>query len=278
MSELTKRILSALVMILVFFYLIYDASIVAIIFSGLVFSIILWEYLGLIKKRKNKIIFISLFVLINIMLLALLSNDKLFISSNLLSIYFFAISSFSWIFIGFWVFKYQGEPITDLRVSLLGALVLIPAMYSLFIILTNSMYPLLIIGAVSIADTSAYFIGRRLGKRPIIPNVSPGKTVEGLIGSLIITPLFTSIAALILDNNIIHFSFFGVAVSLISFIGDVFFSLLKRNRNIKESSNLIPGHGGFIDLLDGTIAILPFFALSFLLALLLDYNFLGFIF
>ena len=277
MSELTKRILSALVMILVFFYLIYDASIVAIIFSGLVFSIILWEYLGLIKKRKNKIIFISLFVLINIMLLALLSNYKLFISSNLF-IYFFAISSFSWIFIGFWVFKYQGEPITDLRVSLLGALVLIPAMYSLFIILTNSMYPLLIIGAVSIADTSAYFIGRRLGKRPIIPNVSPGKTVEGLIGSLIITPLFTSIAALILDNNIIHFLFFGVAVSLISFIGDVFFSLLKRNRNIKESSNLIPGHGGFIDLLDGTIAILPFFALSFLLALLLDYNFLGFIF
>lgn len=277
MSELTKRIFSALVMILVFFYLIYDASIVAIIFSGLVFSIILWEYLGLIKKRKNKIIFISLFVLINIMLLALLSNYKLFISSNLF-IYFFAISSFSWIFIGFWVFKYQGEPITDLRVSLLGALVLIPAMYSLFIILTNSMYPLLIIGAVSIADTSAYFIGRRLGKRPIIPNVSPGKTVEGLIGSLIITPLFTSIAALILDNNIIHFLFFGVAVSLISFIGDVFFSLLKRNRNIKESSNLIPGHGGFIDLLDGTIAILPFFALSFLLALLLDYNFLGFIF
>jgi phosphatidate cytidylyltransferase len=277
MSELTKRILSALVMILVFFYLIYDASIVAIIFSGLVFSIILWEYLGLIKKRKNKIIFILVFVLINIMLLALLSNDKLLISSNL-SIYFFAISSFSWIFIGFWVFKYQGEPITDLRVSLLGALVLIPAMYSLFIILTNSMYPLLIIGAVSIADTSAYFVGRRLGKRPIIPNVSPGKTVEGLIGSLIITPLFTSIAALILDNNIIHFLFFGVAVSLISFIGDVFFSLLKRNRNIKESSNLIPGHGGFIDLLDGTIAILPFFALSFLLALLLDYNFLGFIF
>ena len=277
MSELTKRIFSALVMILVFFYLIYDASIVAIIFSGLVFSIILWEYLGLIKKRKNKIIFILVFVLINIMLLALLSNYKLFISSNLF-IYFFAISSFSWIFIGFWVFKYQGEPITDLRVSLLGALVLIPAMYSLFIILTNSMYPLLIIGAVSIADTSAYFIGRRLGKRPIIPNVSPGKTVEGLIGSLIITPLFTSIAALILDNNIIHFLFFGVAVSLISFIGDVFFSLLKRNRNIKESSNLIPGHGGFIDLLDGTIAILPFFALSFLLALLLDYNFLGFIF
>ena len=277
MSELTKRIFSALVMILVFFYLIYDASIVGIIFSELVFSIILWEYLGLIKKRKNKIIFILVFVLINIMLLALLSNYKLFISSNLF-IYFFAISSFSWIFIGFWVFKYQGEPITDLRVSLLGALVLIPAMYSLFIILTNSMYPLLIIGAVSIADTSAYFIGRRLGKRPIIPNVSPGKTVEGLIGSLIITPLFTSIAALILDNNIIHFLFFGVAVSLISFIGDVFFSLLKRNRNIKESSNLIPGHGGFIDLLDGTIAILPFFALSFLLALLLDYNFLGFIF
>jgi len=277
MSELTKRILSALVMILVFSYLVYDASTLAIVFSGLVFSIILWEYLGFIEKRKNKILFMLLFILINIILLALLNNDRLSILSNL-AIYFFAISSFSWIFIGLWVFKYQGEAISDLKVALLGALILLPAIYSLFIILANSMYPLLIIGAVSVADTSAYFIGRRLGKRPIIPNVSPGKTVEGLMGSLIITPLFTSMTALILDNNIIHFLFFGVAVSLISFIGDVFFSLLKRNRNIKESSNLIPGHGGFIDLLDGTIAILPFFALSFLLALLLNYNFLGFIF
>lgn len=277
MSELTKRILSAIVMILVFLYLVYDASIIAIIFSELVFSIILWEYLGLIEKRKYKILFILLFIFINIIIINLLTTSFIKLLPNLF-IYFFAISSFSWIFIGLWVFKYQGESLSDLKVSLLGILVFIPAIYSLFIILTNSMYPLLIIGAVSVADTSAYFIGRKLGKRPIIPNVSPGKTVEGLMGSLIITPLFTSMTALILDNNVIHFLFFGIAVSLISFIGDVFFSLLKRNRNIKESSNLIPGHGGFIDLLDGTIAILPFFALSFLLALLLNYNFLGFIF
>lgn len=277
MSELTKRILSAIVMILVFLYLIYDGSVIAIIFSGLVFSIILWEYLGLIEKRKYKILFILLFIFINIIIINLLPPSFIKLLPNLF-IYFFAISSFSWIFIGLWVFKYQGESLSDLKVSLLGILVFIPAIYSLFIILGNSMYPLLIIGAVSVADTSAYFIGRKLGKRPIIPNVSPGKTVEGLMGSLIITPLFTSMTALILDNNVIHFLFFGIAVSLISFIGDVFFSLLKRNRNIKESSNLIPGHGGFIDLLDGTIAILPFFALSFLLSLLLNYNFLGFIF
>ena len=262
MSELTKRILSALVMILVFSYLVYDASTLGIIFSGLVFSIILWEYVGFIEKRKNKILFMLLFMLINIILLALLSNDG-FSKLSKLAIYFFAISSFSWVFIGLWVFKYQGESITDLKVALLGALILLPAIYSLFIILANSMYPLLIIGAVSVADTSAYFIGKRLGKRPIIPNVSPGKTVEGFMGSLIITPLCTSMTALISDNNIIHFLFFGIAVSLISFMGDVFFSLLKRNRNMKESSNLIPGHGGFIDLLDGSIAIVTILLQSY---------------
>jgi len=62
---------------------------------------------------------------------------------------------------------------------------------------------------------------------------------------------------------VIGFLFIGFFVTLISVIGDLFFSLLKRNKNIKDSSNLIPGHGGFIDLLDGTIAVLPLLAFLF---------------
>ena len=60
---------------------------------------------------------------------------------------------------------------------------------------------------------------------------------------------------------IIGFLFFGLILTAIAFIGDVFFSLIKRSKNEKDSSYLIPGHGGFIDLLDGTIAVLPFFML-----------------
>ncbi len=85
--------------------------------------------------------------------------------------------------------------------------------------------------------------------------------------------MIISTFAYIYGLNFLEFIFFGVVVTLISFIGDVSFSLLKRNRGIKQSSNLIPGHGGFIDLLDGVIAVLPFFAFSTLLVLYSNYDF-----
>ena len=67
--------------------------------------------------------------------------------------------------------------------------------------------------------------------------------------------------AILMGYPIIGFLFFGLIVTAIAFIGDVFFSLINRSKNKKDSRHLIPGHGGFIDLLDGTIAVLPFFML-----------------
>ena len=119
----------------------------------------------------------------------------------------------------------------------------------------------MIIVSVSIADSSAYFIGKKYGKIKLLPNISPGKTREGLFGAIIITPSSLAMYAILMGYPIIGFLFFGLIVTAIAFIGDVFFSLIKRSKNEKDSSHLIPGHGGFIDLLDGTIAALPFFML-----------------
>ena len=119
----------------------------------------------------------------------------------------------------------------------------------------------MIIVSVSIADSSAYFVGKKYGKIKLLPNISPGKTREGLLGAIVITPLSLAIYAILMGYPIIGFLFFGLILTPIAFIGDVFFSLIKRSRNEKDSSHLIPGHGGFIDLLDGTIAALPFFML-----------------
>ena len=274
MSELNKRLISATLLITLFGFLIYDASYIGIAAAELVFIIILWEFLPLIENKRNRIIFLTVFALISLIfpmalmqLIALLDQDY-----NSL-IYVFSLYCITWCLIAIWVFRYDSLKLSDTRVSVLGSLILIPAFHSLFFILSNPLYPLIIVATVAIADTTAYFGGKLLGKTKILPKVSPGKTLEGLVSALLATPLIVSIFAYIYGLNFLEFIFFGVVVTLISFIGDITFSLLKRNRGIKESSNLIPGHGGFIDLLDGVIAVLPFFSFSTLLVLYFNYDF-----
>ena len=272
MSELNKRLISAAILITLFSYFIYDASYIGIAATDLIFVIILWEFLSLIKHKRNRIIFICIFALLSLILpivLMIVFDPQDYNSS----IYIFSLYCISWCLIAIWVFRYDSLKLSDLRVSVLGSLILIPALHSLFIVLSNPLYPLIIVATVAIADTTAYFGGKLLGKTKILPKVSPGKTLEGLVSALLATPLIISTCAYIYGLNFLEFIFFGVVVTLISFIGDVSFSLLKRNRGIKQSSNLIPGHGGFIDLLDGVIAVLPFFSFSALLVFYSGFDF-----
>ena len=272
MSELNKRLISAAVLITLFSYFIYDASYIGIAATDLIFVIILWEFLSLIKHKRNRIIFICIFALLSLILpiVLMIVFDAQDYNS---SIYIFSLYCISWCLIAIWVFRYDSLKLSDLRVSVLGSLILIPALHSLFIVLSNPLYPLIIVATVAIADTTAYFGGKLLGKTKILPKVSPGKTLEGLVSALLATPLIISTFAYVYGLNFLEFIFFGVVVTLISFIGDVSFSLLKRNRGIKQSSNLIPGHGGFIDLLDGVIAVLPFFSFSALLVFYSGFDF-----
>ena len=272
MSELNKRLISAAVLITLFSYFIYDASYIGIAATDLIFVIILWEFLSLIKHKRNRIIFICIFALLSLILpiVLMIVFDPQDYNAF---IYIFSLYCISWCLIAIWVFRYDALKLSDLRVSVLGSLILIPALHSLFIVLSNPLYPLIIVTTVAIADTTAYFGGKLLGKTKILPKVSPGKTLEGLVSALLATPLIISTCAYIYGLNFLEFIFFGVVVTLISFIGDVSFSLLKRNRGIKQSSNLIPGHGGFIDLLDGVIAVLPFFSFSALLVFYSGFDF-----
>ncbi len=274
MSELNKRLISATLLITLFSFLIYDASYIGVAAADLVFIIILWEFLSLIASKRNRIIFLIIFALISLILPMALMQLNAFLDQDYnFPIYVFSLYCITWCLIAIWVFRYDSLKLSDTRVSILGSLILIPAFHSLFIILSNPLYPLIIVATVAIADTTAYFGGKLLGKTKILPKVSPGKTLEGLVSALLATPLIVSTFAYIYGLNFLEFIFFGVVVTLISFIGDITFSLLKRNSGIKESSNLIPGHGGFIDLLDGVIAVLPFFAFSNLLVLYSNYNF-----
>ena len=261
MKNITKRICSAAVLILILVYLTQDttANLAKIIVATLLSLIIVWEYSRLFKSRIYQALFQILFV--SFVLSAPYLTGILEKTSN----YFFGLLVFAWVVILFRVLTYKKKNIDDFLVFIFGYLTLLPFVGSLFTILIYPGIFLYVVITVSIADSSAYLVGRKVGKTALLPNISPGKTIEGFVGSLIITPIISSlIVYLFYGEVVIGFLFIGFFVTLISVIGDLFFSLLKRNKNIKDSSNLIPGHGGFIDLLDGTIAVLPLLAfLSF---------------
>lgn len=118
--------------------------------------------------------------------------------------------------------------------------------------------------SVVFADIGAYFVGRRFGKTKLAPTVSPGKTVEGLFGglalvSLIFIPvmfsLFSVKTALLLLVTVL-------VTALVSVAGDLFESKLKRHAGLKDSSQILPGHGGIMDRIDSIMAGGPFFALG----------------
>lgn len=117
------------------------------------------------------------------------------------------------------------------------------------------------------ADIGAYLVGKRWGRRKLIPKVSPGKTVEGLCGALLLSLGVTGIGNYIFQPESRLFWFLlALSTVFISIVGDLLISMLKRRCHLKDSGNILPGHGGILDRLDSSIAAFPLFfcGLSFL--------------
>ena len=127
---------------------------------------------------------------------------------------------------------------------------------------------------VWVADTAAYFAGRAFGRRKLAPAISPGKTWEGVFGALAGNLLLAAMAialagpqsggfgptifSLINDQVGGGFLFlFVILITLVSVVGDLYESLLKRLRGVKDSSGLLPGHGGVLDRIDALMAVFP---------------------
>ena len=124
------------------------------------------------------------------------------------------------------------------------------------------------------ADSGAYFFGRTFGKRKLAPKVSPGKSWEGALGGLLTSSIiafaflkFASTDVFGREFNTTYFILVSVATVAISILGDLAESMFKRQAGIKDSSNLIPGHGGILDRIDSLTAAIPFFATMFFFVL-----------
>lgn len=158
--------------------------------------------------------------------------------------------------------------------AVMGLLVLVPAWVGLNHLRTGSfqfgdvannlLVILFVFCVVWVADIGAYFAGRAFGKAKLAPRVSPGKSWAGVWGGLVAVAVFavivSQLASAPMDQTLL-LVIASLATGLVSVLGDLLESMLKRFRGIKDSSQLLPGHGGIMDRIDSLTAAIPVFAL-----------------
>ncbi|GHU24770.1 phosphatidate cytidylyltransferase [Betaproteobacteria bacterium] len=186
-----------------------------------------------------------------------------------------------WVLVVPWWLKYKWR-LQNWSAVLVGFIVLVPTTVT-FVLLRHDAYPgavLFILAIVWVADTVAYFSGRAFGRRKLAPTISPGKTWAGAVGAVIGVVVYGNIALMcglwgyredlpvfyaeapvrvVLVALVLQLMFICVAVFSIG--GDLFESLLKRLAGVKDSSSLLPGHGGILDRIDSLTSTLPLIGL-----------------
>ena len=151
--------------------------------------------------------------------------------------------------------------------ALMGLIVLVATWVAFSFVraqLNGAWLVLLIVAVVASADIGGYFFGRRWGKHKLALAVSPGKTWEGFAGGVLCNLLLSVLIWLVVGGNYFLLLAIMLPTSLVSVLGDLFESMLKRERGIKDSSALLPGHGGVLDRVDSLTAAAPVFALALL--------------
>ncbi len=117
---------------------------------------------------------------------------------------------------------------------------------------------LILVGA---ADTGAFAVGKWLGRRPLAPNLSGGKTIEGAWGGLATATLAGLGASFFMEHSVLYWTAAGLAVGGLSMLGDLTVSLFKRRAGMKDSGRMLPGHGGMLDRMDSSLATAPLLGL-----------------
>ncbi len=149
--------------------------------------------------------------------------------------------------------------VTD-SLYVLGATIFLGVAFNSFILINDNgvSYIIYLLLITVITDTFAYFTGYFIGKRKLCEKISPKKTIEGAVGGSFVGTIIPSLFYLYVinnDANVLIVILVTLLLSVIGQIGDLFFSSIKRHYNIKDFSNLIPGHGGILDRLDSIIFV-----------------------
>lgn len=256
---LKQRILTALILLPLMLIMLFCAnSAIWALFSSAIALIGLWEYSGIAKlnyqQQQSYLIGAAIF-----MFTAYLGNWQL-------PPLIWAIVLLFWLFgMPFWLRRKWR--VHDHIVHLaIGYLLILPFWFALLWLreTQSASQLLLLMMIVWIADIGAYFVGKKWGKRKLAPQISPNKSLEGALGGLIGVLLFLNFAYFTgcLHLNLSWFAtmLLGFLLTAISIGGDLLESWLKRCASIKDSSHLLPGHGGVLDRIDSLIAVLSAYA------------------
>ncbi len=267
---LKQRVITAVVMAAVFIAVLFLCPpLVFAVFVGAVTVTAAWEWANLchLTSALARIAYTFSIVAVAAALLALLHLTAWLQLQQIL-----IVSCVWWALALLWIQGYPTSAVlwqsTWMRMAM-GILVLIPAFLSLVHLRNSPNGHWLVIAVVLVvaaADIGAYFAGRRFGRHKLAPNVSPGKSWEGVFGGLLAVAALGIAFALSRDLRLDLVLVLAVPAAMVSVIGDLLESMLKRFRGIKDSGHILPGHGGVLDRIDGLVAAVPVFTLATIIA------------
>ena len=195
---------------------------------------------------------------------ALVSTLALFF--NDIALLFWVASILTWLVSIYWIKNFpDADNWYNVSLHLIGFVLISAAVTAIYAVWHSSpwwlMYLFLLVWG---ADSGAYFVGRKFGKKKLAPKVSPNKSVEGLYGGIATTVIIMLVVQYSYLNltalQLILFLILSVITVFASVLGDLFESMIKRRAGIKDSGRVLPGHGGVLDRIDSLLAAAPIFA------------------
>ena len=269
---LKTRVITALVLLAVLLPVLYSQSLIAFgVVAGIFLAAAMWECMRLFKRGQG----VPAAILWSLGFAAWVQAQLMQVQINGLAL--FALCVLSWTLCFVPMLK-LGLPKLRSRWDRLVSVLYMVSIFACFIAMIelfrhSTMYLLSVLMLVWAADSGAYFVGRAIGKRKLAPSISPGKSWEGAIGGWIAVLLLATVSLSVPtlhDTFAVHvYQQLGVpggalVMSLMvaaSVVGDLAESQLKRRAGIKDSSQLLPGHGGVLDRIDALVPVLPLAAL-----------------
>ena len=274
-TNLNKRVQTGAYFVLAMLFGVFGGQYTYSLLFAAILGLCLWEFLSMLlpaESFQDKVRFyvamtlgLTPFIISSLTLMRWLpgfSLDLLFI--GILTCVFFLLFSLE-------LFGSSPTPFQNIGYIFLALLYLgIPLTLLNYIAFQSGHYsPKMVISMLLLTwfnDTAAYALGSRYGKRPFFPRISPNKTWAGAFGGLFFALALSVILYLVIGGlNLWQWLLFAILSSFFGNVGDLFESMLKRSVNVKDSGNLLPGHGGFLDRFDAFIFALPFLFLYLML-------------